>query len=138
MIVFFIILLIIVIAVIVGMYFAENNSSNNAHTFNSTKQEYPVSKEQLSIFVENWTLTEFKKKFGKFEIKNCTNHTTLVQFKCCLFGKSVWVRFASSLNEPSFGEIKRREKELMVGFTGKNYILYDNKIQKWEVIDIDS
>lgn len=50
--------------------------------------------------------------------------------------KKTWVRFASSLGELSLEEISNREKELMVGFTGRNYVLYDKNIGKWENIDL--
>lgn len=143
MIIFFITFLTIAVIVVVCMCFAECPSTNNAYTYTPIKQVYPVSEEQMNIFQNNWTLQEFKKEFGNFKVKNCTNHTTFETFKSCLFIKGfftkqeTWVRLASSLGEPSEYTIRRREKELMVGFTGKNYVLYDNKIQKWECQEID-
>lgn len=102
-----------------------------------------ISKEQKSIFKKNWTLKDFKKEFGnEIHIKECHNHTTFEQYKCCIFIKGffskekTWVRFASSLGEISLREISNREKELMVGFTGRNYVLYDKTISKWENINL--
>ena len=106
-------------------------------------KEYYISEEQKSIFKKNWTLKDFKKEFGnEINIKECHNHTTFEEYRCCIFIKGffskekTWVRFASSLGELSIEEISNREKELMVGFTGRNYVLYDKNISKWETIDL--
>lgn len=113
------------------------DKDSNMTTVPSTKR-YPVSEEQMSIFQKNWTLLEFRKEFGKENrIKDCINSYSFIPYKCCIFGKKVWVRFASSLGELSLKEIKSREKELMIGLSKekKNYVLYDNKITKYEIIE---
>lgn len=113
--------------------------SQNRPTPASTNVDYPISEEQLHIFKKNWSLPEFRKQFGKEkEIRLCTNHSTFVSYKCCIFGSSTWVRFASSLEELSLEDIKIREKELMIGLSKEKerYVLYDNKIKIIDLIDL--
>lgn len=136
-------ILLIIVSALVGLFIygilKEDKESHSSNTIDSLSKGYPVSEEQLSIFKKNWSLPEFRKQFGKEKkITPCTNHSTFISYKCCIFGSNTWVRFASSLEKLSLEDIKRREKELMVGLSKDkgNYVLYDNKIKIIDLIDI--
>lgn len=99
----------------------------------STKEDFPVSKEQMAIFKENWTLSQFREKFGtEQKVISKTNHTRDEEYKICIFAKNsreTEVGFSNSLGNLTIDEIQKREKELMVGLSDYgNYKLYDNKI----------
>lgn len=106
-------------------------------------ETYPVSKEQMTIFKKNWTLSQFRKEFGiEDRVESKKNHTWNEDYKVCIFIKNsddseFEVGFSNSLGEPSIEEIQRREKELMVGLSYYgNYKLYDNQIPVLENIDL--
>mgnify|MGYP004549931999 CR=1 FL=1 len=99
----------------------------------AVKESFPVSKEQMAIFKESWTLPQFRESFGiENRIEDRTNHTRKEGYKVCIFvngSKETEVGFSNSLGYPSIEEIQKREKELMVGLSYYgNYKLYDNKI----------
>lgn len=107
------------------------------------KESFPVSKEQMAIFKENWTLLQFRERFGiEDRIEDRTNHTRKEVYKVCIFvngSKETEVEFSNSLGYPSIDEIKKKEKELMVGLSDYgNYKLYDNKITPMVKISVDS
>lgn len=107
------------------------------------KESFPVSKEQMAIFKENWTLLQFRERFGiEDRIEDRTNHTRKEVYKICIFvngSKETEVGFSNSLEHPSIDEIKKREKELMIGLSDYgNYKLYDNKITPMVKISVDS
>lgn len=106
-------------------------------------EEYPVYKEQMTIFKKNWTLPQFRKEFSiEDRVESKKNHTWNEDYKVCIFitnsdGSEFEVGLSNSLGEPSIEEIQRREKELMVGLSDYgNYKLYDNKIPVLEKIDL--
>ena len=98
-------------------------------------KEYYISEEQKSIFKENWTLKDFKKEFGneinikeyKFDEEYSHEFEKVNCFVLALDNEGCIISFV----HPQY-----REKELMVGFTGRNYVLYDKNIGKWENIDL--
>ncbi len=108
------------------------------------EQEFPVSEEQMAIFKKNWTLIQFRKEFGvEDRVESRKNHTHDENYKVCIFiknsdGSEFNVGFSNSLGEPSIEEIKRREKELMIGLSEYgNYKLYDNKIASFNSQEVD-
>lgn len=99
----------------------------------TVKECFPVSKEQMVIFKENWTLQQFRERFGTEDrIEDRINHTRKEGYKVCIFikgSKETEVGFSNSLGYPTIEEIQKREKELMIGLSDYgNYKLYDNKI----------
>lgn len=107
----------------------------------AVKECFPVSKEQMAIFKENWTLQQFREKFGiEDRIEDRTNHTRKEDYKVCIFvngSEEIEVGFSNSLGYPTIEEIQKREKELMVGLSYYgNYKLYDNKIMSMVEIPI--
>lgn len=108
----------------------------------AVKESFPVSKEQMAIFKENWTLQQFREKFGiEDRIEDKTNHTRKEGYKVCIFvngSKETEVGFSNSLGYPTIEEIQKREKELMVGLSYYgNYKLYDSKIVSMVEIPIN-
>ena len=108
----------------------------------AVKESFPVSKEQMAIFKENWTLQQFREKFGiEDRIEDRTNHTRKEGYKVCIFvngSKETEVGFSNSLGYPIIEEIQKREKELMVGLSYYgNYKLYDSKIVSMVEIPIN-
>lgn len=105
-------------------------------------KSFPVSKEQMAIFKENWTLLQFRERFGTEDrVEDRINHTRKEGYKICIFikgSKETEVGFSNSLGYPTIEEIQNREKELMVGLSDYgNYKLYDNKITPIVGVPID-
>lgn len=94
------------------------------------------------LFLQDWTLMDFAKKFGpKMGIRTYTNNTTGEIFKVCIFctptGKETTVKFFSQLGELTPIEITQRKNELKVGrMNNGKYYLHDNNIEMWEDITL--
>ncbi|HAU86950.1 MAG TPA: hypothetical protein DCW90_16110 [Lachnospiraceae bacterium] len=98
------------------------------------------SKKKGPCVEEYWTLIEFRKKFDRMKVGNCTNHTTGEVFKCCMFFKDADITFVNFYNDIgvlSKEEILRRKDKLKIGknAVGK-YYLYEGKETFPQPIDL--
>ena len=120
-------------------------SSSDSRTAQVSINKAPISEKQRSIFIKNWTVAEFRKEFGKeYKIQEYTNYSNYLTYKYCIFRKGVlclqetWVRFATTLEDLSLEDFRKRENELMIGQSDtKKYVLYDNNIKNWNAQDVD-
>lgn len=94
-------------------------------------------------FAEAWTFMSFVKIFGpKIGIASHMNNRTNVIFHTCEVsdsnGRTVSVRFDSSLGELTSKQLKERKMELWVGKRKDNnrYYLYDKNYKEWLDIDL--
>lgn len=115
-------------------YFSTNDDSN--------VEENLIKEENNPLFLQDWTLIDFAKKFGpKMGIRTYTNNTSGEVFKVCIFcspsGVETFVRFFSQLGELTPVEISQRKNELKVGrMSNGKYYLHDNNIKIWEDITL--
>lgn len=98
--------------------------------------------EQLSLFIQSWSLLDFAREYGpKMQVRGYTNNSTGEPFKLCVFidnsGKETSVRFLSQLGELTSSEISARKNNLKIGKMSNNKLyLYDKDINEWETIDL--
>lgn len=101
----------------------------------------PSSKEETSVFIEDYSLLDFAKKFGpKMQIgtlKDAEGKT----FKKIRFinneGKETFASFFSQLGYLTSSEIVQRKYELKIGkMTNGKYYLHDSKVEPWQDVDL--
>jgi len=83
------------------------------------------------VFIDNWSLIDFAKEFGKMRIAPFVNKETGEEFKTCIFinskGEKIWVRFSDELGVLSSTEITQRKDELKVGLKMNGYYYLHNE-----------
>lgn len=93
------------------------------------------------LFIENWSLLDFARQYGKMRVAKFTNSKTEEPFKICVFtkdGSDTKVYFFSQLGVLTPTEISQRQRELQIGKTanGKLY-LHNGNVRKWQDVDLD-
>lgn len=107
----------------------------------SKPKESINSHKKSSLFVEDYTLLDFVRKFGpKMQIGEHTYNGKV--FHTCRFIKSngeiTDVRFFSQLGELTKEQIRDRKAKLFVGkMKSGKYYLHDDNVEEWEEVDFN-
>lgn len=108
----------------------------------SAKASVSISSNENNLFIENWPLLDFAKKYGpEMKVGTFTNKNTGEEYRVCVFirenGKRTYVRFFSQLGELTPFEISQRKNDLKVGITeADKFYLHDNNVKIWETVNL--
>lgn len=99
------------------------------------------SEKETPVFIEDYTLLEFAKKFGhKMQIGEFTDSEGKIYHKCRFVNGNTetWVSFFSQMKELTALEIAQKKYELKVGKrpNGK-YFLHDANVKPWQDVDLN-
>lgn len=96
---------------------------------------------QSPLFVEDWTLLDFARIYGKMQTGTFTNNVTEEVSKVCVFtknGNKTYVYFYPQLGELSPSEISQRKESLKVGKTAEGELyLHEGGDSLLEDVDLN-
>lgn len=116
----------------------EEEEEENNNTEETVTNKENIAEEEKIIFVEDWKLIDFARKFGRPRIGSFTNTTTGEKFTACIFTDRNEVRtyasFYSELGELSPAEITQRKDSLYVGkLENGRFVLYSKDNKGWKI-----
>lgn len=95
---------------------------------------------ETPVFIEDYPLLEFAKKFGpKMQVGEFTDSEGKIFHKCRFINGNTetWISFFSQMGELTASEIAQKKHELKVGKrpNGK-YFLHDANVKPWQDVDL--